>query len=73
MKKSLHPGTDTLHIEVRTDEGSISIEIQDAEGRVLFDEDDIGTESFDVAVSGKVVVRIIADHHKGSFDISGQS
>ena len=69
MKKSIHPKTDMLHIDVATDGGTISIEIQDADGNVIFDEHDIGTESFDVAVSGKVFVRIIADSHKGSFDI----
>lgn len=69
MKKSIHPKTDVLHIEVRTDDGIISIEIQDADGNVIFDEYDIGTASFDVAVSGKVVVRITADNHKGSFSI----
>lgn len=69
MKKSIHPKTDMLHIEVRTDDGMISIEIKDADGNVIFDEYDIGTASFDVAVSGKVVVRIKADRHKGSFSI----
>lgn len=58
-----------LHIEVITDNGTISIEIQDTDGNIIFDEYDIGTSSFDVAVSGKVVVRIIADNHKGSFSI----
>lgn len=69
MKKSIHPKTDMLHIEVITDDGTISIEIQNAEGNAIFDEYDIGTTSFDVAVPGKVVVRIIADNHKGSFSI----
>lgn len=69
MKKSIHPKTDMLHIEVKTDAGLISIEIQDADGNVIFDEYDIGTASFDVAVPGKVVVRIIAESHKGSFSV----
>lgn len=69
MKKTVHPKTDVLHIEVTTDDGTISIEIRDADGNVIFDKYDIGTESFDVAVPEKVVVRIIADSHKGSFSI----
>ena len=69
MKKSIHPKTDMLHIEVKTDAGVISIEIQDADGNVIFDEYDIGTASFDVAVPGKVVVRVIAESHKGSFSV----
>ncbi len=69
MKKSIHPKTDVLHIEVRTDAGIISIEIQDADGNIIFDEYDMGTASYDVPVSGKVVVRMIADSHKGSFSL----
>lgn len=69
MKKSIHPKTDMLHIEVKTDAGVISIEIQDADGNVIFDEYDIGTASFNVAVPGKVVVRVIAESHKGSFSV----
>ena len=69
MKKWIYPKTDALHIEVKTDSGAISIEIQDTDGNVIFDQSDIGTASFDVDVSGKVVVRITADHHKGSFSI----
>lgn len=69
MKKSIHPKTDVLHIDVITDAGIISIEIQDADGNIIFDEIDIGTESFNVDVSGKVSVKIVADNHKGSFSI----
>lgn len=69
MKKCIHPKTDELHIEVRTDDGAISIEVQDADGNAILNEYNIGTAAFDVAVSGKVDVRIIADSHKGSFSI----
>lgn len=69
MKKSIHPKTDVLHVEVRTDDGILSMEIQDTDGKAIFDEYDMGTASFDIAVSGKVVVRITADSHKGSFSI----
>ncbi len=69
MTRNLHPKTDTLQVEVQTDSGTISIEIQDEDGNVIFDESNIGTASFDVDVSGKVTVKIEADHHKGSFSI----
>ena len=69
MKKSIHPEADVLHIEVKTDSGTISIEIEDADGNIIFDESDIGTASFDLDVSKKVTVKIVADHHKGSFSI----
>lgn len=58
-----------IHVEVVTEDGSISIEMKDADGNVIFDEDNIETSTFDVNVSGKVVVRIEADKHKGSFNI----
>lgn len=58
-----------IHVEVVTEDGSISIEMKDADGNVIFDEDNIETSTFDVNLSGKVVVRIAADKHKGSFNI----
>lgn len=58
-----------IHVEVVTEGGSITIEMKDADGNVIFNEDIIETSAFDVKVSGKVVVRIEADKHKGSFNI----
>ena len=70
LQRTIHPKTDTLHVEVRTESGTISIEMKDADGSIIFSESNIGTLSFEVEVSGKVVIKIEADHHKGSFDIS---
>ena len=72
MKKTLHPKGDRLHMEVETDSGSLSIEIKDSLGNVMFDEDDIGTQSFDFPVSGKVSIRIDANRHQGGFWIGGE-
>ena len=69
MKKNIHPKADVLNIEVKTEAGTISIEIEDADGNRIFDESNIGTASFLVDVSGKVTVKIVADHHQGSFSI----
>lgn len=71
MQKSVYADGDTLDVAVETQSGTISIAITDTAGNVIFDEQDIGTESFAVEAAGKVVVRITADHHKGSFQISG--
>lgn len=71
MQKSIHPSGDVLNVAVETKSGTLSIQIKDADGNVLFDEENIGTTSFDVTVSDKAVVRITADHHKGSFHIQG--
>ena len=69
MRHTIGPDGDKLVVTVETESGVISIEIKDADGNVIFDEDNIGTTTFDVAVSGKVTVRIDADNHKGSFKI----
>ena len=73
MQHTIRPKTDTLHVEVRTESGTISIEMKDTDGNIIFYETDIGTSSFEVHVSGKVVIRVEADHHKGGFDISSSS
>ncbi len=71
MKKTIHPSGDTLDISVKTKSGKISIEIRDSGGNLIFDENDIGTKSFSVGVSGSVTAFIEAEDHKGSFSISG--
>lgn len=69
MKKTLHPNGEVLNVTVVTKSGTLSIEIKDVDGNVIFDEDNIGTKTYNVDVSGKVSVRIKADNHKGSFSI----
>ncbi len=71
MKKTIYPEGDTLHVEIKTESGTISIEMKDSHGKVIFEKKNIETSSFDVEVPEKVVIRIEADHHKGSFDIGG--
>lgn len=70
MKHTIRPKTSpsTLHIEVTTKKGTLSIEIKDASKSVIFSADNIGTNSFDIPVSGKSRVHIKADNHTGSFD-----
>lgn len=58
-----------LHLDVKTEAGTISIEMTDADGAVLFDEENMVTGSFDIAVESHVKVRIDADQHKGGFHI----
>ena len=73
LQHTIYPETDTLHVEVKTESGTISIEMKDADGNVIFSENNIGTSSFEVKVSGKVVIKIEADQHKGGFGISSRS
>lgn len=69
MKKNLHPKSDTLHISVETESGTLTVEVRDADGNLLLDQTCASADDFDVAVSGKVSIQLHADHHKGSFSI----
>lgn len=71
MKHTIKPkdSQDTLHIDVVTDSGSLSIKVTDTHKNIIFDEENIKTGSFDVNISGKISVIVKADDHKGSFDI----
>ena len=70
-RHTLHPEGNALHVEVDTQSGSISMEMADGAGNVIFSENDIQTSSFDVETDGKAVITIRADVHKGGFNISG--
>lgn len=72
MRKTLHPKTvpGVYHIAVETQAGSISIELLDADGNVIFSQTDIETGEFDVEVSGRIVAKITAKGHRGSFSIT---
>ncbi len=69
MKKVLHPQGDTLSISAETESGTISIEVTDKDSSRIFEKENIGTDDFEINVSGRVEVRIEADDHQGSFDI----
>lgn len=69
MRKKIDPETNTLHIQVETNSGTLSIEITDKENQEIFTATCNKTESFEVTVSGKVTVKIKAEHHSGSFSI----
>lgn len=69
MKHTIHPKDNqkTLHVEVVTEEGSLSMKIKDAKGNILFEKKQLETSEFDVKAEGKAVVSIEAKGHKGSF------
>lgn len=62
----------TFHIESETKSGTLSIEIKDLEDNILFSESDMKDQAFDITVSGKIRVTILADKHKGGFSIKQQ-
>ncbi|MBR7056020.1 MAG: hypothetical protein IKI17_02910 [Oscillospiraceae bacterium] len=59
-----------LHINVKTESGTISIEIKDTDGKIVFQQENLDTKEFDVDVEEKVSVVIYAKGHKGSFGFS---
>lgn len=69
MEKAIHPKGSTIHVAVETESGTFSMEIRDREGNVLYQGSGMETSAFDVEVPEKIVVRIVADSHKGSFSI----
>ena len=69
MKHTIRPkdSQKTLHVEVVTEEDSLSMKIKDAKGNILFEKKQLETSEFDVKAEGKAVVSIEAKGHKGSF------
>ena len=69
MQKMISPKTkeDVLYIAVETTSGTISIQIKDSSGGIIFDRDRIGTEDFVIEVSESITIQIKANQHRGSF------
>lgn len=62
----------TYYIEVETESGDISIKIEDENESIIFSETNIGTEAFMIEVTGKIVVHVTADNHRGGFSITAE-
>ena len=60
---------DGFDIVITSEEGSMDVEVKDENGNVIFAQENIQTGSYDVKATGKVVIRIDCEKHKGSFDI----
>lgn len=72
MEKTIRPKNGKLTIQTETQEGSLSVTVTDDKGEVLFQEQDMGTKVEQLAVEGKVRIRLIAKKHQGSFEIDGR-
>lgn len=71
LQHTLHLGQEqTLSLEVETQAGSISIEMQDAQGGQIFYETQMDTQTIQIPAAGRIVVTVKADDHKGSFRIA---
>lgn len=71
LQKNVHTEDGTLVVSTETKSGTISIQILDTDGKLVFDQANIGTDSFEVELSGKATIRITASNHRGSFNIVG--
>lgn len=60
-----------LSVAVKTDAGTISMEVKDTGKNIIFSRTDIETENFQVPVPDKVMITIKTNNHKGGFEISG--
>lgn len=61
--------SEVIRIVVETEEGSISIEIKDADKNVIYSQENMETGTYEVKAAGKYVVRVTAEDHKGGFYI----
>ena len=62
-----------LHINVKNESGTLSIEVKTAGGDVVFQEENLDTGEYDMYVSEKVTVIVRAKGHKGSFSFNFES
>lgn len=60
---------DGFAVVITSEEGSMDVEVKDENGNVIFAQENIQTGSYEVKATGKVVIRIDCEKHKGSFDI----
>lgn len=70
LQKDLSVEGTVLCIETETKSGTISMEVQGEDGEILFHEEDMGTGSFELPVSGPVTVYVGTEDHKGGFKIT---
>ncbi|MBO4938893.1 MAG: helix-turn-helix transcriptional regulator [Oscillospiraceae bacterium] len=59
-----------LEVEIVSSSGEIGMTVTDENGNVIYDQQGIETTSFEIEISGKVVIKITGQDHKGSFSLS---
>lgn len=71
MRRTLHLGESSKNITVETQtvSGTLSIEIKDKTGNVIFSQNNMGSASHSLSTEGDIVITIDANQHKGSFAI----
>ena len=59
-----------LEVEIVSSSGEIGMTVTDENGNVIYDQKGIETSSFEIEISGKVIVKITGEDHKGSYSLS---
>lgn len=74
MNRTIYPrsGADAYVIEIETTRGSISIEMTDNAGHVIFSAEDMPPGVYDVTLSGTTRVKVTGEDHSGSFSVFPQ-
>lgn len=58
-----------LEVEIVSSSGEIGMTVTDENGNVIYDQQRIETSSFEIEISGKVIVKITGEDHKGSYSL----
>ena len=58
-----------LQVEIVSSSGEIGMTVTDENGNVIYDQQGIETSSFEIEISGKVIVKITGEDHKGSYSL----
>ena len=58
-----------LEVEIVSSSGEIGMTVTDENGNVIYDQQRIDTSSFEIEISGKVIVKITGEDHKGSYSL----
>ena len=59
-----------LEVEIVSSSGEIGMTVTDENGNIIYDQQGIETSSFEIEISGKVIVKITGEDHKGSYSLS---
>lgn len=59
----------TLYAEVVTESGALGMTVTDEAGNIVFSQENLGTDTYEIPLSGRSRLRITAEKHKGQFSL----
>ena len=72
MKKNMNIKSGALVLEFTTESGNLSVQVLDDHKNVVLEQAQVGNQTLQLPVDGRVTVILTADHHKGSFSIHSE-